>query len=84
MSRTFTNLLSHLIFSTKERQPFIDPNLRPELYAYLGGLTKELKAKAYGINGDYDQRPHAGELASSCFHLRGVTVYQIQLLGLDA
>lgn len=54
MSRTFTNLLSHLIFSTKEREPFIDPKLRPEFYAYLGGLTKELKGKAYGINGDYD------------------------------
>ncbi len=54
MSRTFTNLLTHLIFSTKQREPFIDPGIRPELYAYMGGLTNELKGKAYGINGDDD------------------------------
>lgn len=54
MSRTFTNLLTHLIFSTKNREPLIVPEVKSELYAYLGGLTKELKGKAYGINGDAD------------------------------
>jgi putative transposase len=51
MSRTFTNLLTHLVFSTKDREPLILPELKSELYAYLGGLTGELKGKAYGING---------------------------------
>jgi len=54
MSRTFTNLLTHLVFSTKDREPLIVPDLKPELYAYLGGLTRELKGKAYGINGTDD------------------------------
>jgi putative transposase len=54
MSRTFTNLLTHLIFSTKDREPLIVPEIKPELYAYLGGLTRELKGKAYGINGTMD------------------------------
>src|SRR6476661_7775809 len=54
MSRTFTNLLTHLIFSTKERQPLIIPEIKPELFAYLGGLTRELNGKAYGINGTTD------------------------------
>ena len=54
MSRTFTNLLTHLVFSTKEREPLIVPELKSELYAYLGGLTGELKGKAYGINGTTD------------------------------
>jgi putative transposase len=54
MSRTFTNLLTHFIFSTKEREPLIVPDLKSELYAYLGGLTRELKGKAYGINGTAD------------------------------
>ncbi|HVS80219.1 MAG TPA: hypothetical protein VHE60_00625 [Pyrinomonadaceae bacterium] len=51
MGRTFTNLLTHLVFSTKDREPLIVPELKPELYAYLGGLTRELKGKSYGING---------------------------------
>ncbi|MDQ1388400.1 MAG: REP-associated tyrosine transposase, partial [Acidobacteriaceae bacterium] len=54
MSRTFTNLLTHLIFSTKDREPVIVPEIKFELFAYLGGLTRELKGKAYGINGTDD------------------------------
>jgi len=54
MSRTFTNLLAHLTFSTKEREPLIVSDIKPELYSYLGGLTRELKGKAYGINGTAD------------------------------
>ena len=54
MSRTLTNLLTHIIFSTKDRLPLIEPHMKPELYAYLGGLTRELKGKAYGINGTTD------------------------------
>ena len=54
MSRTFTNLLTHIVFSTKDREPFIVPELQSELYAYLGGLARELKGKSYGINGTTD------------------------------
>lgn len=54
MSRTFTNLLAHVVFSTKDREPLIIPEVRNELHAYLGGLTRELKGKAYGINGTRD------------------------------
>ena len=54
MSRTFTNLLTHVIFSTKDREPWIRSEIKVELHAYLGGLTRELKGKAYGINGTAD------------------------------
>ena len=54
MSRTFTNLLTHVVFSTKGREPFIIPSLKSELHTYLGGLTRELKGKAYSINGTSD------------------------------
>src|SRR5260370_26627388 len=54
MSRTFTSLLTHVVFSTKDREPIINAELKRELYAYLGGLTRELKGKAYGINGAAD------------------------------
>lgn len=54
MSRTFTNLLAHLTFGTKNREPLIIPEIKAELYSYLGGLTRELKGKAYGINGAAD------------------------------
>jgi putative transposase len=51
MAHTFTNLLTHIIFSTKDRMPFIDAELKPELHAYLGGMIREVNGKAYLING---------------------------------
>lgn len=51
MSHTYTNLLTHFVFSTKDRVELINDEMKPELYAYLGGLTKELKGKPLAING---------------------------------
>lgn len=54
MAHTFTNLLVHIIFSTKARLPFIDSELKPQLYAYIGGIIREERGKAYAINGTAD------------------------------
>lgn len=51
MSHTYTNLLFHFVFSTKDRMELINDETKSELYAYLGGLTKELKGKSLAING---------------------------------
>jgi putative transposase len=54
MPHTFTNLLTHVIFSTKERAPFIDDDLRPGLHAYMSGVVRELKGTPLIINGVAD------------------------------
>jgi putative transposase len=54
MAHTFTNLLTHIIFSTKDRVPSIDTEVKPELFAYLGGMVREVNGKAYAINGTAD------------------------------
>jgi hypothetical protein len=38
----------------KDGEPLIVPEIKSELFAYLGGLTRELKGKAYGINSTTD------------------------------
>ncbi len=40
MAGTFTNLLYHLIFSTKHREPLIVPSIREELHRYIGGIIR--------------------------------------------
>ncbi len=40
MASTLTNLLFHLVFSTKHREPIITPDLRDQLYAYIGGIVR--------------------------------------------
>lgn len=40
MGSTLTNLVYHIIFSTKDREPTIVPEIRGELYRYMGGIIK--------------------------------------------
>jgi putative transposase len=40
MAGTYTNLLYHIVFSTKSRIPLITNELRPDLYAYIGGIIR--------------------------------------------
>ena len=37
---SFTNLLCHVVFSTKDRRPAITPDLREPLYQYAGGIIR--------------------------------------------
>jgi REP element-mobilizing transposase RayT len=41
----------HLIFSTKDRQNLIDKAIQNELYAYVGGICKEIECYPYAIGG---------------------------------
>ena len=54
MSRTFTQLISHIVFSTKDRKPLISAEMKPEMHAYLGGLVRELRGRTQAINGMAD------------------------------
>jgi putative transposase len=54
MSHTFGNILFHLIFSTHQRRPLIKPEFQSELFAYLGGIIRELHGTALIINGTAD------------------------------
>ncbi|HEX8422315.1 MAG TPA: IS200/IS605 family transposase [Pyrinomonadaceae bacterium] len=51
MAHTFTNLLTHAIFSTKDRAPLIDGELKARLFPYIIGILRELKVKTLAING---------------------------------
>jgi REP element-mobilizing transposase RayT len=54
MSQSFTNLLYHLIFSTKDRRPIITLDYQPRLYDYIGGIIREVGGTSLGINGIED------------------------------
>lgn len=44
----------HIVFSTKNRQPFIDKSIKDELHAYLGGVCKELGCPVLAVGGVED------------------------------
>ncbi|WP_265594545.1 IS200/IS605 family transposase [Haloferula sp. BvORR071] len=50
-----TNLLVHLIYSTKDREPFLsNPELRMELHHYLGGVVNEHGGRSIIVGGVAD------------------------------
>lgn len=55
MPQSCSDLLIHLIFSTKHRQPFLrDPEMRYSVHRYLATCLKTLESPAILINGTED------------------------------
>ncbi|WP_031385958.1 IS200/IS605 family transposase [Desulfonatronum thiodismutans] len=51
MPQSLSNILLHLVFSTKNREPLILPELEPELYAYIAAIHKKLACPLLKIGG---------------------------------
>ena len=58
MGSTFFSLHYHLVFSTKERRPFIKSEWQPRLHAYLGGIIKGMHGVPEIVGGVEDQVHH--------------------------
>jgi len=54
MPQSYTQLLYHIVFSTKERNPWLAEPLRSRLYAYLGGAIRDEGGTALAIGGVED------------------------------
>jgi putative transposase len=54
MAHSYTNLLYHIVYATKERRPLIDDEFQPRLYDYIGGAIRELKSTSLEIGGVED------------------------------
>lgn len=54
MPGTFSQILFHIIFSTKEREPWITPDVADRLYAYIGGIVRAERGSLYAIGGVED------------------------------
>jgi putative transposase len=54
MPSTHTSLHIHIVFSTKDRRPLIDPHWRDRLHAFLGGCLKTLDVIPVTIGGVAD------------------------------
>lgn len=54
MAITYTNLLYHIVFSTKHREPLIHNSLKGELHKYLGGLVRDKHGILLEVGGMAD------------------------------
>ena len=54
MPQSLSSILIHLIFSTKNREPFISTAIEPELRPYMAKIFRELKSPSLTIGGSDD------------------------------
>lgn len=51
---SFTKLLYHIVYATKERRPLITPSWRADMHDYLGGTVRGLKGSSVEVGGVED------------------------------
>ena len=51
MPGTFSNIVLHIVFGTKNRQRLITTDLRPRIYKYMGGIIRQSGGALYEIGG---------------------------------
>ena len=54
MPSTYTNLLYHIVFSTKDRIPLIANDFEEELYRYIGGIIRRCGGDLLAANSVAD------------------------------
>ncbi len=54
MPQSFTRLYAHLIFSTKERWPWLDDIARPQMHAHLAAAMREMGSPYVVVGGVAD------------------------------
>lgn len=54
MPGTHSQILLHVVFSTKRREPWITPGIAERLYPYMGGIVRAEKGVLYDIGGVED------------------------------
>ena len=54
MANTYTSLLYHVVFSTKNRERWINQNVEERIWAYLGGTARIHEMVAYQVGGVED------------------------------
>jgi REP element-mobilizing transposase RayT len=52
--QSLSSILIHLVFSTKNREPFITPVIETELHPYLATIFRALKSPSLCIDGTAD------------------------------
>ena len=51
MANTYASLHYHIIFSTKNREPWIVPNIEQRIWSFMGGIARKHRMVALQIGG---------------------------------
>ena len=51
MAGTYSQVLLHVVFATKQRTCFVTPDVQQRLYDYIGGIVRAEQGTLYAIGG---------------------------------
>ena len=54
MANTFTSLYYHIIFSTKNREPWIHQDIEQRIWKFIGGIARKHRMRALQVGGIED------------------------------
>ena len=54
MPQSLSKVILHIIFSTKDREPWLDSDVRPRVHAYLATICRDLDADFVRVGGVAD------------------------------
>ena len=54
MPQSLSKVILHVVFSTKNREPWIDPAVRPRIHAYLATICRDLGGESVYVGGVAD------------------------------
>ena len=54
MANTYTQILYHVVFSTKNRAPVLHADSREKMFRYIWGINQKLNCHLYRVNGVED------------------------------
>jgi len=54
MPQSLSKVIFHIIFSTKDRQPLLDSNVRPRMHGYAATICRDLGAELVHVGGMAD------------------------------
>jgi putative transposase len=84
MANTFCSLNIHCIFSTKERVPMLNPELRERLWPFLGGIAKQNGIAPRCIGGVADHVHLLLSLPTTVPIARAIQLTRAGIIGLDS
>lgn len=54
MSHSYTSLITHIVFATKDRSPRIPAEIRPRLFEYIGGIARANRCALLAASAESD------------------------------
>ena len=84
MANTYTSLHYHIIFSTKNREPWIFPDIEQRIWRFMGGIARKHRMTALQIGGVEDHILRFGQRTADIGNFSSCSDTQRRIIQVDS